>query len=63
VLESINKNWKAVLILSVPIFYRTIRSVLARMKKFTFGMEAQEPEEEQKKSTPPQAPVTDGEQD
>jgi hypothetical protein len=63
VLETINKNWKACLLLLVPIFYRTIIAVLERMKKFPFGMEAQEPEDEQKAKTPVrQATPTDEEQ-
>ena len=50
-LEVINKNWKACLLLLIPLFYRTILAVLERMKKFPFGMERQEPEEEEKAPT------------
>jgi hypothetical protein len=46
VLRNINDNWKAFLLLLIPIFYRTMKGVLQRVKKLPWGMEAQEPEDE-----------------
>jgi hypothetical protein len=45
VLATLNSNWKAVLILLIPLFYRTIRRFIARIRKGPLGMEA-DPEEE-----------------
>lgn len=46
VLKNINDNWKAFLLLLIPVFYRTMKGVLQRVKKLPWGMEAQEPEDE-----------------
>lgn len=45
VLKTISDDWKAVLILLVPLFYRTIRKFIARIRKGPLGVEA-DPEEE-----------------
>ena len=45
VLGNLNTNWKACLLLLVPLFYQTIKGVLLRIRKWPFGMESQEPEE------------------
>jgi hypothetical protein len=52
ILGNLNLNWKACLLLLVPLFYRTIQAVLQRIKKWPWGMESQEPEDEQKEKTP-----------
>lgn len=52
ILRSLNLNWKACLLLLIPLFYRTIQAVLQRIKKWPWGMESQEPEDEQKEKTP-----------
>lgn len=52
-IKAINDNWKAILVLAIPVFYRTARAVLESMKKFPFGMERREPEAEETKKTPP----------
>jgi hypothetical protein len=38
-LKMLNENWKAGLLILVPLFYRTIRAFLERVEK-AFGMEA-----------------------
>jgi hypothetical protein len=43
ILESLSNNWKALLILLIPLYYRTIRIFLERVKK-AFGMELGEEE-------------------
>jgi len=59
VIKTINENWKAGLLLLAPVFYRTIRILLERMKKFPFGMEVQEPEEQQTAPTKKRSPTVD----
>jgi hypothetical protein len=54
VLKTLSDNWKAVLILLVPLFYRTIRKFIARIRKGPLGMEA-DPEEEVAKLDAPAA--------
>jgi hypothetical protein len=51
-LGNLNVNWKACLLLLVPLFYRTIQAVLQRIKKWPWGMESQEPEDEKTEKTP-----------
>jgi hypothetical protein len=34
VLKTLNENWKALLLLLVPLFYRTIRGFLERVEEF-----------------------------
>jgi hypothetical protein len=41
----LNENWKVALLLLVPLFYRTVRMFLERVRKF-LGMEARDPEQE-----------------
>jgi len=50
-IKAINDNWKAILVLAIPIFYRTAKAVLERIRKFPLGMELQDSEEEEKKKT------------
>ena len=52
ILGNLNLNWKACLLLLVPLFYRTIQAVLQRIKKWPWGMESQEPEDEKRGKTP-----------
>jgi hypothetical protein len=52
ILGNLNVNWKACLLLLVPLFYRTIQAVLQRIKKWPWGMESQEPEDEKTEKTP-----------
>ena len=52
VFGNLNLNWKACLLLLTPLFYRTIQAVLQRIKKWPWGMESQEPEDETKEKTP-----------
>jgi hypothetical protein len=47
----LNENWKVGLLLLVPLFYRTIRMFLERVRKF-LGMETREPEEERVEPNP-----------
>ena len=54
ILGNLNLNWKACLLLLVPLFYRTIQAVLQRIKKWPWGMESQEPEDEKAAKTPQQ---------
>jgi hypothetical protein len=51
-LKMLNENWKVGLLILVPLFYRTIRMFLERVRK-AFGMEVQ-PEEIVEKPNPPQ---------
>jgi hypothetical protein len=39
VLRAISENWKALLLLLIPLFYRTIREILNRIEKGPLGME------------------------
>jgi hypothetical protein len=60
VLKNVNENWKACLLVLLPLFYPTIRGILQRIKRFPLGMEPQEPEEQSKSPMPPktvQAPT------
>src|SRR5215472_5506336 len=50
-IKAINDNWTAILVLAIPIFYRTAKAVLERIRKFPLGMELQDSEEEEKKKT------------
>ena len=43
ILKALSDNWKGLLLLLVPLFYRTIRTFLEKVRKFA-GMET-EPEE------------------
>ena len=52
ILGNLNLNWKACLLLLVPLFYRTIQAVLQRIKKWPWGMESQKPEDEKTEKTP-----------
>ena len=51
-LTTLNDNWKAVLILLVPLFYRAIRRFIARIRKGPWGMEADAEDEAPKEDTP-----------
>jgi hypothetical protein len=55
VLGNLNNNWKACLLLLVPLFYRTMKSVLRRIKKWPGGMESQEAEASEIKTTKSEA--------
>jgi hypothetical protein len=46
IMKNINDNWRACLLLLVPLFYQTTKGILQRIKKFPLGMEAQEAEDE-----------------
>ena len=48
ILTTLSENWKGLLLLLIPLFYRTVRTFLEKVKKFA-GMET-EPEE--KRTTP-----------
>ena len=52
-LKMLNENWKVGLLILVPLFYRTIRMFLERVRK-VWGMEAQQPEAVEEKPNPPQ---------
>jgi hypothetical protein len=57
VLGNMSVNWRAYLLLAVPIFYRTLIAILERMKRFPFGepKEAdEEPAEGKKTHNPPE---------
>jgi len=56
-LKMLNENWKVGLLILVPLFYRTIRMFLERVRK-AFGMEVQEPEEIEEKPNPPESAPT-----
>jgi hypothetical protein len=49
-LRTLNENWKAFLILAVPLFYRTIRKFLARVTKLPGGVEVGQEEDERAKA-------------
>ncbi len=51
-LKMLNDNWKVGLLILVPLFYRTIRMFLERVRK-VLGMEAREPEKVEEKLNPP----------
>jgi len=55
VLGNLNANWKVCLLLLIPLFYRTMKGVLLRIRKFPLGMEAQEPEEVERERTKTEA--------
>jgi hypothetical protein len=42
VLQTVDANWKAFLLLGIPLFYRTIRTFLERVEK-AWGIEATKP--------------------
>ena len=44
-LRTINDNWKAVLLLGIPLFYRTIRAFMERVRKVG-GVETSRPADE-----------------
>ena len=46
IMKNINENWKACLLLLIPLFYHTTKGILQRIKKFPLGMEPQEAEDE-----------------
>lgn len=50
-LRALNENWKALLLLLIPLFYRTIRGFLERVEEFA-GAKAPRPP----KSTSPEKP-------
>jgi DNA integrity scanning protein DisA with diadenylate cyclase activity len=52
-LKMLNENWKVGLLILVPLFYRTIRMFLERVRK-AFGMEVQQPEQVEEKANPPE---------
>ncbi len=56
VLKALGDNWKAVLILLIPLFYRTTRRFISRITKGPFGVEAPAEEETPKQGTPPIQP-------
>src|ERR1700729_2628520 len=63
VLQSLGDNWKAVLILLIPLFYRTTRRFISRMTKGPFGVEAPAEEEPTKPNVPSMQPnPSEGEQ-
>jgi hypothetical protein len=47
----LNENWKVGLLLLVPLFYRTVRMFLERVRKF-LGMETRDPEQEITEANP-----------
>lgn len=52
-IKIINENWKAALVLLIPLFYRPIRMFLERLEQGPFGMRTGKPvptEEEQKEN-------------
>jgi hypothetical protein len=51
-LELISKNWKAGLLLLVPLFYRTVRTFLERVEE-AWGMKARSPQAMETKQNPP----------
>ena len=51
VLVTLNENWKAVLLLMVPLFYRTARKLVARITKLPGGVEAIVEDEKAKPET------------
>jgi hypothetical protein len=56
-LTMLNENWKVGLLLLVPLFYRTVRMFLQRVRKF-LGMETREPDEVTTGANPePQIPA------
>jgi hypothetical protein len=50
-LTMLNENWKVGLLLLVPLFYRTVRMFLERVRKF-LGMETRDPEQEITEANP-----------
>jgi hypothetical protein len=50
-LKSLNENWKALLLLLIPLFYRTIRGFLERVEEFAGAKAPRSP-----KSTSPETP-------
>jgi hypothetical protein len=40
ILTAVSENWKALLILVIPLFYRTIRGFVERMEEGPFGTKA-----------------------
>jgi len=56
-LKMLNENWKVGLLILIPLFYRTIRMFLERVRK-AFGMEVQEPEDVEEKPNPPDSAQT-----
>jgi len=59
-IKTMNDNWKVGLLLLVPLFYRTIRTFLERVRK-AFGMEARLPEDIEEKPNPPQLQAPEAE--
>jgi hypothetical protein len=55
-LETLNNNWKAVLILIIPLFYRTIRKFLARVTRLPGGVEAVTEDEKVRPELSPMKP-------
>lgn len=49
--KMLNDNWKVGLLLLVPLFYRTVRMFLERVRKF-LGMETRDPEQESVETNP-----------
>ena len=56
-MKMLNENWKVGLLILIPLFYRTIRMFLERVRK-AFGMEVQEPEDVEEKPNPPDSVQT-----
>jgi hypothetical protein len=56
VLRTLSENWKACLILLVPLFYRTIRKFIARITKLPGGVEAVTEDEKAKPELSPIKP-------
>lgn len=52
VLRALNENWKAGLLLLIPLFYRTVRTLLERIRKVP-GFEISLPTEAEKEPNPP----------
>ena len=56
VLRTLSENWKACLLLLVPLFYRTIRKFIARITKLPGGVEAITEDEKAKPEVSPIKP-------
>jgi hypothetical protein len=52
-LKALSDNWKGLLLLLIPLFYRTVRTFLERAKKF-LGIEAEPADQEKRAPVPNQ---------
>lgn len=57
VAKSLNENWKAGLLLLIPLFYRSVRSFLERVEEFA-GMKTRQAQEKKKGPNPSPAPTS-----